>query len=113
MKTMIFRHLICGSCLLLTDPLHATSALAEPAPIVRTTKVVIADLDLTRPSDERTLQQRIERAAKDVCGPMTSPTANDSSGFFDFETCYHHAVKDALAQVKRLELARNETGARR
>jgi UrcA family protein len=113
MKTMIFRHLLCGSCLLLADPLHATSALAEPAPVVRTTKVVIADLDLTRPSDQRTLRRRIDTAAREVCGPETSPSTEYPVGFLDFQTCYHRAVTDALAHVKQLALARNETGARR
>jgi UrcA family protein len=109
MKTLTFRGLMCASGLLLAGGMYANSALAESPPIVRTVRVDTSGLDLTRPSDVRTLQQRIERAAREACSPLTLP--DDPPDERGYQTCYRRAVQDATTQVQRL--ASNESAVRR
>jgi UrcA family protein len=61
----------------------ATPALAEP-PVIATTIVQTADLDLSSQAGQRALDQRLAQAAKEVCGTASDV---DIAGKNDVRHC--------------------------
>ena len=61
----------------------ATPALAEP-PVIATTTVQTADLDLSSQAGQRALDHRLSQAVKDVCGTAYDV---DLSGQNDVRRC--------------------------
>jgi UrcA family protein len=60
------------------------------------------DLDLSRPTDVRTLYKRIENAAASAC--LEAPPAADLSRHLAWERCYSAALDSAVMQVRSPEL---------
>lgn len=71
--------------------------------------VPYGDLDLTKDAGRRTLDARLERAARKVCGGATTPV-RDLSQLQNYRTCVTGARTAYQAQV---ELALNTANARR
>jgi UrcA family protein len=75
--------------------LLGTAAIASP--VVRTAAVSHADLDLTTASGQSRLQDRIELAARRVCG---TADARDLSAHASMHRCRTAARTDAFGKVK-------------
>lgn len=63
--------------------LSATPALAEP-PVIATSIVATADLDLSTANGQRVLDQRLVQAVKEVCGTASDV---DVAGKNDIRRC--------------------------
>ena len=109
MRAMNLRRLVCVSCLALAGGAFSSSVLADPPTIARSIKVDISDLDLNRPGDVRTLQHRIERAAREACAVASLTLPDDPPGYLADETCYRRAVQEATARTEWLALASKES----
>jgi UrcA family protein len=129
MKTTLFRSLICAGALCAGDlsmlARSVTAAHAQTAPagsahvrtlspatvrsptVVRSVRVDLSDLDLSKPHDVRTMRQRIERAARNVCGPPTYAAVPQPDSYLGYETCYRRAVAGALAKAQSAILAQS------
>ncbi len=76
--------------------LTITAAQAEEAGV----DVRYGDLDLSKPSDVRVLQDRIQQAADTVCGPLLQPYPRS----LYYRSWYNGCVQAASAQtVRRVE----------
>ena len=81
---------------------EAVPAHGSPAPayykVAMTGRVTYADLDLRKPSDVRTLQQRIRDAATELCAALGErfPASAPETG-----TCASQAVARALPGFQR------------
>ena len=86
---------LCGS-------LAAGQVLAGPTDDPPTVTVSFADLDLSKPTGAETLYQRIQAAARTVCGG--SRHTRDLNVRQASRTCYEKAIDDALKQVNESNL---------
>lgn len=73
-------------------------AQAAEAPSVT---VSYRDLNLSRPTDVRTLYQRLERASAQVCGDMPS---ENLAQHLAYTRCYESALESAVLEVRSPEL---------
>ena len=78
----------------------ATPALAEP--VIATSTVQIADLDLATSKGQRALDLRLERAVKDVCGTASDA---DIAGKNEVRRCRADTLA-ALASERDQRVAR-------
>jgi UrcA family protein len=87
----------------------APSAYAEPRS-GRSVSVSYDDLDLSRPDHARAMAERIDEAARSVCGGSPRFDPNYRSGraaaVRRFETCRAAAVETALAELQAPLVAR-------
>ena len=72
------------------------SAYAAPPGNARSMVVKFADLDLSRSEGAAALYQRLEGAAKTVCGPLDS---RDPWSHLSFIQCAQSAISTAVAKV--------------
>lgn len=94
----------CGATVVLAV---ATAMAAPPAQAAITTdqtRTVVSyrDLDLAQPAGLRTLKRRVDHAVERVCGPAPRLAVAEHQAYW---TCLTAARADALAQVRRAELA--------
>ena len=83
----------------------ATPALAEP-PVIVSTTVQTADLDLSSRAGQRALDHRLSLAAKDVCG---SASDVDVAGKNDVRRCRAETLaKLASERDQRIAYASNQ-----
>ena len=65
--------IVIASALITAAALKAVPAFAEPAATAVNVSIVqTADLDLSKASDQRRLDIRLARAAREVCGPESN-----------------------------------------
>jgi len=89
--------IVLGSALITAAAIKAVPAFAEPAPQIdlAVSKVATADLDLSSDRGLKTLDQRLARAARDVCG-QASPF--DLEGKNAVRKCREETFARALLQ---------------
>lgn len=97
-----------ASALITAGAIKAAPALAETPTTVQVAHVSTADLDLSSREGQRQLDQRINRAARDVCGAASDA---DLVGANEVRQCRHDVVAKAGAQREQL-LAATTRGAR-
>lgn len=88
--------IILASALITAGGIKAAPALAQPAPVTTNVSVVqTADLDLASQDGQRSLQQRLNRAAREVCG-----TASDADlvGQNKVRDCRHDVLARASGE---------------
>ena len=78
----------------------ATAATAAPAPAARDFVVKHDDLDLSDAKDQKTLNKRIDRAARDYCG--ADRTVTGSRVRVDSSDCVNSATQAAREQMASL-----------
>lgn len=66
--------------------------------IVRTTTVAFNDLDLTTDTGAATLEKRIKRATKQVCGTVDG---GDLAAWVDMQNCRSKAMASAMPKAER------------
>ena len=84
------------------DEVSRETIIAPEAPnLIRQSElVVIGDLNLRSDNGQAVLMQRLNHAAKDVCGPLVdSRVLPQVQGF---HVCYDTAMADATSQVRTL-----------
>ena len=87
-------HIVLASALITTGIIKASPALAQaPAQETNVSLVRTSDLDLNSPGGQRTLDQRLANAARDVCG-----TASDLD--LEGKNAVRKCRDDTLAQVR-------------
>lgn len=87
------------AALITAAAIKAAPALAEPAaaqPATLVSHVRTADLDLASAQGQRLLQQRLQRAAREVCG---TPSDLDLVAQNELRECRSEAVARAAAQL--------------
>jgi UrcA family protein len=77
---------------------NASAALAGPAKVEA--RVSYADLDLSAPAGQQTLEKRIKQAARTACG--VDPDERHQVLAIDSARCYRAAVAGALAEAARI-----------
>lgn len=82
----------------MTAALSATTLSAPALADVPTKAVSYADLDLASASGRATLNQRIERALKDVCAPLRDQNA---AGFAAGQAEYRNCMTAGNASVRQ------------
>jgi UrcA family protein len=93
------------AALITAGAIKAAPALAEPAqPQTFVSHVRTADLDLASEQGRRQLQQRLERAAREVCG---TPSDLDLVGKNNVRECRAEAVAKAAGQQEALVASAN------
>ena len=92
MKKMIT--LAAFAAAFLVAPAQAQSGSAQPASL----SVEYSDLDLSNPADVRRLDRRIEIAAEQACGPVSSA---DPEGRIEVRRCRNNTRQAALRQRDR------------
>ena len=94
--------LLIASLLTAGTILAATASPAIAAPPAAQTRIVsYADLDLTRAAGRATLERRIDRAVRAVCG-RAAPT--DLNGLDQVQLCRAETLADAAAQWRAGEV---------
>ena len=79
-----------------------TSTSAEG---LRTTTVSYTDLDLVSTEGRATLEHRISRAAREVCGSSNFREAGSLRQATENKSCYESAIARAMEQVSSPQLA--------
>lgn len=86
-----------------------TRAFAAPDTGAHASRTVsYADLNLNTDKGMRTLRQRIEAAAAQVCGPTDIRRAGSLRASFDARQCREDAVESALGQVTAGKVASSQ-----
>ena len=80
-----------------------TASLGASAAMIKGTTssvhVDLSDLDLTSAKGEQTMQVRLQRAARQVCGPVDLKTAGSLKNVRENRTCFNEAYSNALEDV--------------
>lgn len=94
------------SALITAGAIKAAPAFAETpaAPQIYVSYVQTADLDLSKTSDQRTLDRRLAQAAREVCG---TPSEVDLVGQNKARECRQDAIQNAGASRQALLAAAN------
>ncbi|MBT4518428.1 MAG: UrcA family protein [Halieaceae bacterium] len=71
----------------------------------QTLSVSYADLDLSTAESRETLQTRVMRAARKVCGSTSYRVNGSLRQAADNRSCYNNAVADAMRQVSSEQVA--------
>lgn len=74
---------------------------------VRSVRVQFRQSEMATAEGRAALQHRIERAAKDVCGPLGAREAGGLRLAVRNHQCYTNAIDSALSQIEAGELASN------
>jgi UrcA family protein len=84
---------------LLLATAFTSMSLHAGEPAAAALKVTVGDLDLTKPAGIEILYQRLQYAARQVCGPsgVTGTRLRDR----DWDNCVHAAVDNAVRQIDR------------
>lgn len=97
---------------LVAAPLAVVAAIpahAAPARHSQSIEVAVGDLDLATPNGQKTLQARIDRAARAVCGVDQLPTGSHIPSR-DAMNCYRQAQRSAAERVADVADARQAHG---
>jgi len=81
---------------------HLTTAYAAPSVIVK-----YSDLDIARGSGAETLYQRLQAAARQVCGSYDGRNLNAADAW---KACYNQALDEAVNDVGNARLSELHNG---
>jgi len=101
MSTIATRAVRATVSLILLTGLAATAAAREEDDTVREIRLSTHGVDLVSPAGRQAFEQRIEQAARSVCGLYDRGVTPETTGF---EDCYYAALGDAHAQLRPLVL---------
>ena len=113
MKANTMSKVLCGAVIgMATAVSMAASAgnysetfISTSAEGLRTTTVSYADLDLVSTEGRATLEHRVSKAAREVCGSSNFREAGSLRRATENKSCYESAVARAMEQVSSPQLA--------
>lgn len=103
-KRTLAATVMASAVALITSTAHAASVTeVRASAMTERQSVVVAfdDLDLTSPKAQKTLHNRLSRAAKTVCGSRDPHVAGGLTQALRNGECYNDALSRALAAVSR------------
>jgi UrcA family protein len=113
MKTNTMSKVLCGAVIGIATAVsmaasagnYSETVISTSAEGLRTTAISYADLDLVSTEGKATLEHRISRAAREVCGPSNYREAGSLRRATENKSCYESAVARAMEQVFSPQLA--------
>lgn len=101
--------IIAASVLAAVSLFAATPGIATAQPGETAIAVRIADLDLASPAGQQSLERRIARAARTICG-MDVQTSGTRLASSEAGACYRQAMRDVRQRVAAVIESRRNGG---